>query len=193
MPFELELNSINQIANSERHGVARELFWPWCGANVSVLSISYGAFFLGFGINFWQATFAAFVGTILSFLLVGVSSLAGKKSSVPTMIISRAAFGVKGNLLPGFLSYLVFVGWETVLVSLATLATGTILDRIGTLGRNASLSLGFLIAVSLTVFGGVLGYKVIMAMQRWISLITLIATGLFMVLTLNQINWSALT
>ena len=94
------------------------------------------------------------------------------------MIISRAAFGVKGNLLPGFLSYLVFVGWETVLVSLATLATGTILDRIGTLGRNASLSLGFLIAVTLTVFGGVLGYKVIMAMQRWISLITLIATGL---------------
>ena len=111
----------------------------------------------------------------------------------PTMIISRAAFGVNGNLLPGFLSYLVFVGWETVLVSLATLATGTILDRIGTLGRNASLSLGFLIAVSLTVFGGVLGYKVIMAMQRWISLITLIATGLFMALTLNQINWSALT
>ena len=193
MPFELELNSINQIADSERRGVARELFWPWCGANVSVLSISYGAFFLGFGINFWQATFAAFLGTVLSFLLVGVSSLAGKKSSVPTMIISRAAFGVKGNLLPGFLSYLVFVGWETVLVSLATLATGTILDRIGTLGRNASLSLGFLIAVSLTVFGGVLGYKIIMAMQRWISLITLIATGLFMALTLNKINWSALS
>ena len=193
MPFELELNSINQIADHERRGVARELFWPWCGANVSVLAISYGAFFLGFGINFWQATFAAVIGTVLSFLLVGVSSLAGKKSSVPTMIISRAAFGVKGNLLPGFLSYLVFVGWETVLVSLATLATGTILDRIGTLGRNASLSLGFLIAVTLTVFGGVLGYKVIMAMQRWISLITLIATGLFMALTLNQINWSSLT
>mgnify|MGYP003328960092 FL=1 len=100
MPFELELNSINQIADHERRGVARELFWPWCGANVSVLAISYGAFFLGFGINFWQATFAAVIGTVLSFLLVGVSSLAGKKSSVPTMIISRAAFGVKGNLLP---------------------------------------------------------------------------------------------
>ena len=98
-----------------------------------------------------------------------------------------------GNLLPGFLSYLVFVGWETVLVSLATLATGTILDRIGTLGRNTSLSLGFLIAVTLTVFGGVLGYKVIMAMQRWISFITLIATGLFIILTLDQINWDALT
>lgn len=196
MPFkidlELELNSINQIADSERRGKASDLFWPWCGANVSVLAISYGAYFLGFGINFWQATLAALLGTVLSFLLVAVSSLAGKKTSVPTMIRSRAIFGMKGNLLPGLLTYLVFVGWETVLVSVATLATGTIFDRLGTLGRDASLSLGFLVAVCLTIMGGVLGYKVIMQMQKWISLITLVATGIYMALTLNDINWSQL-
>ena len=124
--LELELNSVNEIVEMEKHGRARDLFWPWCGANVSILSISYGAFFLGFGINFWQATIAAIFGSVLSFLLVGVSSLAGKRFNVPTMILSRATFGIKGNLLPGFLSYLVFVGWETVLVAIATLATGTI-------------------------------------------------------------------
>jgi NCS1 family nucleobase:cation symporter-1 len=193
MPFELELNSINQIEDSERSGAARDLFWPWCGANVSVLAISYGAFFLGFGINFWQASLAAVIGTVLSFLLVGVSSLAGKKHGVPTMILSRATFGVKGNLLPGFLSYFVFVGWETVLVSLATLATGTIFERIGSLDRNAAMSLGFLVSVTLTIAGGVLGYKVIMQMQKWISLITLIATALYMALTLNDINWKLLS
>ena len=193
MPFELELNSVNQISDSERHGKASDLFWPWCGANVSILAISYGAFFLGFGINFAQATIAAVIGTLLSFLLVGISSLGGKKSSVPTMILSRAAFGVKGNLLPGYLSYLVFVGWETVLVSLATLATGTIFDRLGSLGHNASMSLGFAVSVALTIFGGVLGYKVIMQMQRWISLITLVATAIFMALTLKDIKWEVLT
>jgi len=193
MPFDLELNSINQIEDSERRGVARDLFWPWCGANVSVLAISYGAFFLGFGINFWQASLAAVIGTVLSFLLVGVSSLAGKKHGVPTMILSRATFGVKGNLLPGFLSYFVFVGWETVLVSLATLATGTIFERIGSLDRNAAMSLGFLVSVTLTIAGGVLGYRVIMQMQKWISLITLIATALYMALTLNDIDWKLLS
>ena len=190
--FELELNSINQINEFEKRGRARDLFWPWCGANVSVLSISYGAFFLGFGINFWQATIAAVLGSLLSFILVGFSSIAGKRFNVPTMVLSRAIFGVKGNLLPGFLSYLVFVGWETVLVAIATLATGTIFDRIGSLGRSASLSLGFMVAVTLTIFGGVLGYRVIMQMQRWITLITVVATALFMALTLNDINWSAL-
>ena len=186
-----ELNDINFIGESERRGKASDLFWPWAGANVSLLALSYGAFFLGFGISFWQATIAAVVGTVGSFALVGVSSLAGKRSSAPTMTLSRAAFGVKGNLLPGLLSYLVFVGWETVLVSLATLATGTVLERATSLDRNIALILGFLIAAALTIFGGVLGHPVIMKLQRWITGITVIATATYIVLTLDEVNWDS--
>ena len=137
--MQLELNGTNVISESERGGEARSLFWPWCGANVSLLALSYGAFFLGFKISFIQATIAAVLGTVLSFGLVGVSSLAGKKSNAPTMVLSRASFGVRGNIVPGFLSYLIFVGWETVLVSLATLATGTVFVRVGHLDRNIAL------------------------------------------------------
>jgi purine-cytosine permease-like protein len=186
-----ELNDINFIGESERRGKASDLFWPWAGANVSLLALSYGAFFLGFGISFWQATIAAVVGTVGSFALVGVSSLAGKRSSAPTMTLSRAAFGVKGNLLPGLLSYFVFVGWETVLVSLATLATGTVLERATSLDRNIALVLGFLIAASLTIFGGVLGHPVIMKLQRWITGITVLATVTYIVLTLDEVNWDS--
>ena len=106
----LELNGINFISESERKGNARSLFWPWAAANVSFLAISYGSFFLGFGISFWQTTAAAIIGTVGSFLLVGISSLAGKRANAPTMTLSRAAFGVKGNKIPAFLSYLIFVG-----------------------------------------------------------------------------------
>ena len=62
-----ELNDINFIDESERRGKASDLFWPWAGANVSLLALSYGAFFLGFGISFWQATIAAVIGTVGSF------------------------------------------------------------------------------------------------------------------------------
>ena len=58
---------------------------------------------------------------MLSFLLVGLVSIAGKRGSAPTLVLSRAAFGRVGNGLPGVVSYLLLVGWETVLVSLATL------------------------------------------------------------------------
>jgi NCS1 family nucleobase:cation symporter-1 len=187
-----ELNSTNLIAENERRGRARDLFWPWCGANVSLLALSYGSFFLGFGISFWQATIAAIIGTVLSFLLVGFSSLAGKKSNATTMVLSRAAFGVKGNILPGFLTYLLLVGWETVLVSLATLATGTVFERIGGVDRNVAMIAGFVIAVSLTLFGGVLGFSVIMKLQKYLTLITVFLTLGYIVLTVDTVNWNAL-
>lgn len=187
-----ELNSTNLIAENERRGRARDLFWPWCGANVSLLALSYGSFFLGFGISFWQATFAAIAGTLLSFLLVGFSSLAGKKSNATTMVLSRAAFGVKGNLLPGSLTYMLLVGWETVLISLATLATGTVFERVGNVDRNVAMIIGFVIAVSLTLIGGVLGFSVIMKLQKYLTLITISLTIGYIVLTIDAVNWSAL-
>ena len=58
----VESNSINFINKSERSGDARSLFWPWAAANVSFLALSYGSFFLGFGISFWQATVTDFKG-----------------------------------------------------------------------------------------------------------------------------------
>ena len=191
--FDLELNGPNTIQESERKGNARSLFWPWAGANVSLLALSYGSFFLGFGISFRQATWAAIIGTICSFFLVGISSLAGKRSNAPTMVLARASFGVKGSILPGFLSYCIFVGWETVLVSLATLATGTVFSRIGGVDQNIALILGFVIAVSLTVFGGVLGFGVIMRLQKILTLVTVAMTVVYIVLTVDSVNWSAVT
>jgi len=188
----LELNGTNFIAEGERGGSTRSLFWPWAAGNVSFLALSYGAFFLGFGISFWQATFAAVIGTVASFLAVGISSLAGKRANAPTMTLSRAAFGVKGNVLPGFLSYLIFVGWETVLVSLATLATETVFNRLGHFDHNLSRILGFLFAGGLTVFGGVLGFQMIMKIQRWLTSATIILTIGYIALTFHKINWHAI-
>ena len=189
----LELNGTNVIHENQRSGKASSLFWPWCGANVSLLALSYGSFFLGFGISFWQATFAAILGTILSFLLVGVSSLAGKKSNAPTMVLSRASFGVKGNLIPGALSYLIFVGWETVLVSLATLATGTVFMRVGHIEHNTAMIIGFVLSVALTVSAGVLGFVVIMKLQKYLTSITIVMTIVYIALTISHVNLSQIT
>ena len=189
----LELNGTNVIHESERQGKASSLFWPWCGANVSLLALSYGSFFLGFGISFWQATAAAILGTVLSFLLVGVSSLAGKKSNAPTMVLSRATFGVKGSMIPGFLSYLVFVGWEIVLISLATLATGTVFMRLGNLDHNTAMVIGFVIAVGLTVSAGVLGFAVIMRIQRVLTIVTIAMTGVYISLTFGELDWTVIS
>lgn len=185
----IEQNGINVIAESERHGAPRDLFWPWCAANISVLGMSYGAFLLGFGINFWQATVAAVIGTIVSFLLVGFVSLAGKRGSAPTMVLSRATFGVQGNALPAFVSYVLLVGWETVLVSLSTLATATILDRFGAPSGTGTKVVAFVIVAAIIVAAGILGFEAIMRLQKWLTIALAILTVAYVVLVWDDIDW----
>jgi NCS1 family nucleobase:cation symporter-1 len=98
--LKVETNGLDVIDDAERRGRPRQLFWPWFGANVSVLGLSYGSFTLGFGISFGQALVAGVVGILFSFLLCGFIAIAGKRGSAPTMLLSRAAFGVRGNRLP---------------------------------------------------------------------------------------------
>ena len=130
------------------------------------------------------------IGTVSSFFLVGISSLAGKRANAPTMTLSRAAFGVKGNRLPGFLSYLIFVGWETVLVSLATLASETVFTRVGNIDPDLSKVFGFLLAGGLTIIGGVLGFKVIMKIQFFLTITTIALTVGYILLTIDSVNWA---
>src|SRR3954468_11224958 len=127
----VETNGINVIAEEERKGRPAQLFWPWFGANVSVFGLAYGSFLLGFGISFWQAIVAGVLGIVVSFLLCGFVAIAGKRGSAPTLVLSRAAFGVDGNRVPAVLSWVLTVGWETVLVILATLATSHVFHRLG--------------------------------------------------------------
>ena len=186
----VEANGINVIAEQERKGNPRDLFWPWCAANIAVLGVSYGSFFLGFGVSFWQATIAGVLGTAVSFLLVGFVSLAGKRGSAPTMALSRAAFGVRGNALPSALSYVLLVGWETVLCSLATLATATVFGRLGWGDGDATKVVAFLVVALVVVLAGILGFNAIMRLQGIITIATAVLTVGYIALTVDHISWA---
>lgn len=189
----VELNGINVIDESERKGAPKDLFWPWCAANISVLGISYGSFILGFGVSFWQATVAGVIGVVFSFLLVGLVSLAGKRGSAPTMVLSRAAFGVHGNRLPAFISWLLLVGWETVLTALATLATATVFERLGWSSGNVTKVIAFLVVAAIIVGAGILGFDAIMRLQTWLTIILAVVTVGYIALTIDDVSWSAVS
>ena len=192
-PLQIEMNGINVITDAERKGKPRDLFWPWFAANVSVLGLSYGAFLLAFGISFWQALVVAIAGIIISFLLCGFIAIAGKRGSAPTMVLSRAVFGVRGNKLPTALSWLLTVGWETILVILATLAIATVFGHLGWGGGTATKVVGMIVVIALTIFGGVLGFDLIMRMQTIITVVTGVLTVMFIILVADKIHWSTVS
>src|SRR5258708_27022179 len=98
--WSIELHGIEPIEDQERHGTPFELFWVWFAANIGILGLIYGGILAGVGLNLWQSFLVALLAPVLSFLLVGVLSLAGKAGGVPLLTLSRASFCVRGNLGP---------------------------------------------------------------------------------------------
>lgn len=187
----VERNGIDVIAESERTAAPHQLFWPWFAANVSVFGMSYGAWTLGFGISFVQAVIVSIIGIVVSFLLCGLIAIAGKRGSVPTMVLSRAAFGVHGQKVPGIVSWLTSIGWETMLAISAVLATATVFELLGLAHGTTVLVIAAVAIAALIVGASVLGYHTIMRMQSMLTWATGAFTILFMILVIPHIDLGA--
>ncbi len=187
----IETNALNPIDESERGGSPSSLFWPWFAANVSIFAVSYGSFLFGFGVSFWQATGIAIVGIVVSFLFCGFISLAGKRGSAPTLTLSRAAFGVQGNKLPSLIAWIITVGWETVLATLAVLATTTVLGTLGVDTGVPTTIIAMVVIVALIIGGGIFGFTLIMRMQTVITIITGLLTIIYIALVFDHIDFAA--
>ncbi|MDN6479467.1 purine-cytosine permease family protein [Acidipropionibacterium jensenii] len=187
----IEMTGIEIIEESERTARPRNLFLPWFASNISVFGMSYGAFVLGFGISFWQATVATLLGVVVSFIFCGVIAIAGKRGSAPTMVASRAAFGVQGNKVPGIISWITSIGWETSLAISAVLATATVFSRLGWSSGATVKVIAAIVVALLIVLGAVAGYHIIMRMQSVLTWVTGIVTIIYLVMAVRAIHWDA--
>lgn len=191
-PGLMERQGIEIVAESERTAKPSDLFWPWFAANISVFGMGYGSYILGFGVSFWQATLVTLIGIPISFFLCGLIAIAGKRGSAPTMVLSRAAFGVHGQKVPGIVSWLTSIGWETFLSIMAVLATATVFSRLGLPSGTPVLVAATVAVAALIVVASVLGYHTIMKLQSVLTWITGAITILYVLLTFSHIDVDAI-
>ena len=70
--WNIETGGIRPISDSERHGKPSEMFWVWFAANMGITALPFGAYLVTFySLNLTQAIFAAIIGCVLSYALVG--------------------------------------------------------------------------------------------------------------------------
>lgn len=112
----VEPGGIEPVADADKHGTPRQLFWTWTSPNLEFATVFVGVLAVSvFGLSFWQATAAVIVGNLLGSVTHGVLSARGPKYGVPQMVLGRVAFGFFGNVLPASLmSVMAGVGWFAV-------------------------------------------------------------------------------
>ena len=182
-PWSVETTGIESVADDDRHGTASELFWVWVGANIGVVGIIYGAILTTLGLNLWQGAAAAVVGTVLSFVLVGVLGVAGKWGGAPMLGLSRMPFGRKGNLAPALVSWISLLGWETLTAVIAAYAVLALLATAWHVPPTKAWMLVSLLGVATAaLLLGRLGHATIVSVQRFV-------TWTFGLLTLAVLPW----
>jgi NCS1 family nucleobase:cation symporter-1 len=168
------------------------LFWPWAAPGTNVIVVTFGMYVAALGLGWLSATVAAAIGAVLSFLLVGLASLAGQQGGAPTMVASRAAFGFHGNKIPAVLSYLVLVGWETVGAVLSALATKTVALRLDPdVNTTAIMIVAFAAVIVVSTVVGVYGLHLILRVQKWLTVAFAALTGVYLMLIVPQISFPA--
>ena len=177
-----------------RVGSAARLFWLWFAANASIISLGLGATVFAIGMSLRQSVVAILVGVALSFIPLGLTTLAGKRSGQPTMIVSRASFGHRGNVVPAAVAVVTRVFWGAVMLWLAASAVAVVLVGAGLDGGLpesviliASLAVLFAIAFVVAIFG----YGLFARLQLVLSMLSAVLVMGFIVLTAGYIDVAA--
>ncbi|MFB7058162.1 purine-cytosine permease family protein [Streptomyces vinaceus] len=181
--FRVETHGIDPIPDAERHGGAQDLFWLWFGSNLTFTYVINGALAVAFGLSFWQAT-AVVVISGLSFFAVSAAGLSGIRTGTATLVISRAAFGVRGNFPAGVLNWVVSIGYTIVNTVVGTLALEVFFAEVG-LGEGAAvraLALGITLALTFAV--AMWGHATVQFAERWMAYVLALGFGALLVFLL---------
>ncbi|MFJ1565365.1 purine-cytosine permease family protein [Streptomyces erythrochromogenes] len=189
----IETRGLEPVPDGERGGRVRELVPTWVAANISVLLLTMGAGLVIFnGLNIWQVLVVAVAAPVVSYGIVGLISIAGKRGGAPGMALSRAVFGQRGNLFPGSLIWVARWGWETINAVSGAYAVLTVLDLLFGIKSNTTLivvTLLFFVGCTFVVSG--LGISALRVCSKWSTYLF----GAFSVLVLGYLlfttDWSA--
>ncbi|MFG3585705.1 purine-cytosine permease family protein [Streptomyces sp. NPDC047990] len=187
----VETRGIEPVPDDERHGNAGQMFWTWFAANISILGLPLGATLVAFrGLNIWQALVVAVVGSVGSFALVGVLSLAGKKGGAPALTLSRAVFGQRGNAGPTLITWLSRVGWETITTTTAAYALLALLNHVFGVRQNDVLTLVcLLVFIACTLLISGLGHATIMWINKWATVVFGVLNLVVIGFLVDTIDW----
>ena len=194
-PRDLE-DTLQPVPESARTTAVAGQFWIWAGANIAPINWVLGALGIGLGLGLADTMIVLVAGNAVGMALFGLFVLLGQRTGATGMVLSRAAFGRRGNYLPAAIQAVLAVGWCAV-------NTWIILDLVMALfaelgwvdGRAANHGAKILVAaliMAVQVAISWIGYRAIAAFEKWTVPPTIVVlAGMSLVAwTRLDIDWS---
>jgi len=180
-------------ADNVRTDKATQLLWVWWALGTPLPVVLLGVWLIDTGLSVGQAVVVGGVGALLAAIPLVLGTLKGAQSGLPTLVSSRAAFGMVGNIVPAVLMVLIRIFVATVVLWAASwMATGVLVESNYWNGEPA------LMQVILGAFFALAAAGLAIAGRGWVTVALwsaagmglLGAIGLFLA-TLDQLSGEA--
>ncbi|GMA27691.1 cytosine permease [Arenivirga flava] len=190
----LEASGMQPTPQDQRAGRAIRLFWLWFAPQSSVLGLGVGALLLLGGLDLPQALLAAVAGSLLGLVPLSLGTLAAIRTGQPTIVASRAVFGVLGNALPAALALISRLLWGAVLLWVMGLGTSSVLVGEGLAGplgaeQVSILAVAFAFLIALVI--AFAGYGLLHGVHLVLSTLSVLLLGGMVALTWPLVDLQA--
>lgn len=164
-PAAIEQGGIEAIPTTSRHGSPWQLFATWTSPNLEFATIFVGVIGVAFfDLSFGNAMIAIALGAALGALTQGILSTWGPREGLAQLVLSRTAFGYRGNILPAALNTVMAgLGWFAVNSVSGALALSSL--------TGMPTVLALLIIVVIEVGVAFVGHNLVQTFERYAAYI----------------------
>lgn len=189
-PFGFDHVGVEPTPENTRTDRLLQLLWTWWALGTPVPMVMLGIWLVDTGLNVAQAALAALGGAALAAIPLVVGTLQGSRTGVPTLVSSRAAFGLAGNVFPAVVMVLVRVLVATLVVwAAAWFATGVLVESNYWNGEPALMQVILAAVFALIAAGIAIAGRGVITVSLWVAA----GLGLFALLGMFLLGLEPLT
>jgi NCS1 family nucleobase:cation symporter-1 len=169
-------DSIRPVANNDRTIGFFGTFALWLAANVVITSVMTGMLFVP-DISISSAIWAIIIGSVIGAIPLAMTGYIGTKTGLSTMVMTRAAFGQKGAILPAIVNTIILIGWSWIQAYMAGLSLNYAVEyATGYSNINLFVILTEILVVAITIYG----HRGVESIEKYVSIAMLIlSTAVF--------------
>ena len=145
----------------------------WLAANLVVTTLLTGTLFVP-GVSFGTASAMIIVGTLMGAIVLTLVGNMGTRTGLPTMALTRGAFGIRGSVLPAAANLIILMGWSWVQAMLAGVTVNYLVHEATGFSNPALFSA---ICQGIVVVLAIFGHTGISRVEPWLALLILVVMG----------------
>lgn len=147
-----------------------QLLWAWWALGTPLPLVLVGVWLVETGLNVSQAILATTIGALIAALPLVIGTLQGSRSGLPTLISSRAAYGIAGNVIPATFMVVVRLAVATLVIwSAAWFATGVLVESNYWNGEPALIQVILAAVFALGAAGIAIAGRGVITIGLWVA------------------------